>query len=350
LEFCLGIAICTKQTTGLFIMLMTCFYKVLLIRNKENFKIFIKIFIKRFFGSLVAVAILFIYLYFNNAISDFVNYTIKGVATFSNHISYIYLYNLSLETKILCIAVPISFMVMLALTVLKYPKKYWQKQLFIVFAYSLASFIVTFPISDRIHFCIGIVPCLIAIAYILDLFFECFKNRFMTKLNNKYLLKNIVRIIVLIFLIFVVIIQINQPLKDLNDYLQNAKKYNSLNHFKYINVPSSLYQMVNITNKYLFKSKENGKKVYILDASASIYTIPIDQYNKDYDMFLKGNLGANGENGIIDRIKDEENALYLILKDNYSRNWQNPEKVRQHIKKNLLKIDGVGKFDVYSVK
>ena len=38
------------------------------------------------------------------------------------------------------------------------------------------------------------------------------------------------------------------------------------------------------------QEKEN-KKVYILDAEAAIYMIPINNYNKDYDMFLKGNIG-----------------------------------------------------------
>ena len=76
--------------------------------------------------------------------------------------------------------------------------------------------------------------------------------------------------------------------------------------------------------------------------------IPIDKYNKDYDMFLKGNLGAKGEEGQIDKLKNENKAFILILNDNYSRNWQNPEKVRKYIIDNWSKIDTVGNFDVYT--
>ena len=53
--------------------------------------------------------------------------------------------------------------------------------------------------------------------------------------------------------------------------------------------------------------KEN-KEVYILDAEAAVYNIPLDKYTKNYDMFLKGNIGKDGEEGIIKQIqKDSEN-------------------------------------------
>ena len=81
------------------------------------------------------------------------------------------------------------------------------------------------------------------------------------------------------------------------------------------------------------QEQSNGKKVYILDASAAIYYIPINQYNKDYDMFLKGNLGGDGEDGIIDRINNQKNAIYLLKKSGL--NWQNPNKVREYIINNL---------------
>ena len=40
--------------------------------------------------------------------------------------------------------------------------------------------------------------------------------------------------------------------------------------------------------------------------------IPLDRYNKDFDMFLKGNLGEDSEEGQIERIKNMKNAVILI--------------------------------------
>lgn len=89
------------------------------------------------------------------------------------------------------------------------------------------------------------------------------------------------------------------------------------------------------------------KKVYILDASAAIYMIPIDRYNKDYDMFNKGNLGSLGEEGQIEKLKDSKDKIVLIKNQKYNRNWQNPEKVREYIIENMNKTGEVGVFDIY---
>lgn len=75
--------------------------------------------------------------------------------------------------------------------------------------------------------------------------------------------------------------------------------------------------------------------------------IPIDRYNKDYDMILKGNLGKDGEEGQIEKIKEEENAKFLIMNSKYKRNWQNPENVRNYIINNKEKTGEIGNFEIY---
>ena len=67
-----------------------------------------------------------------------------------------------------------------------------------------------------------------------------------------------------------------------------------------------------------------------------------------YDMFLKGNLGGNGEDGIIDRINNEKNAIYLLKKSGL--NWQNPSKVRKYIIDNLEYSEDFLNFFVFNSK
>ena len=75
-------------------------------------------------------------------------------------------------------------------------------------------------------------------------------------------------------------------------------------------------QMLKIDNDSIFKLLEKEqKRVYMLDASAAIYMIPIDKYNKNYDMFLKGKLGAKGEEGQIEKLKKEKGVIVLITND-----------------------------------
>ncbi len=97
-------------------------------------------------------------------------------------------------------------------------------------------------------------------------------------------------------------------------------------------------------DEFIEKQEEN---VYILDSNAAWYMIPIDRYNKNYDMFLIGNLGYKGEEGQIENLKNTTNKIILIRKDEISRNWQNPEKVREYIKNNMTPIGEIGIFDIY---
>ena len=60
--------------------------------------------------------------------------------------------------------------------------------------------------------------------------------------------------------------------------------------------------------------------------------IPLNRYNKDYDMFLKGNLGSEGEEGQIEKIKNMENAYILIKNENLSLNWQTPKDVINYVR------------------
>ena len=92
--------------------------------------------------------------------------------------------------------------------------------------------------------------------------------------------------------------------------------------------------------------EKSDKKVYILNFDAAIYMIPIDRYNKNYDMFLNGNIGSKGENGQIENIKNED-AMYLIVKDGISRNWQNPENVRKFVQENMQKKGEIESFEIY---
>ena len=56
-------------------------------------------------------------------------------------------------------------------------------------------------------------------------------------------------------------------------------------------------------------------------------------------MFNKGNLGAKGEEGIIEELKNKQDFQILILQDKYKKNWQTPLKVIEYVKKEFKKAD-----------
>lgn len=328
---------------------MACLYKLLIVKNKNDFKTFARCFITRILSGLIPVLILFMYLVFNGAIDSFIDYTINGISTFSNYISYINLLHYGIESKILSILMPINFILMFVVSVIITPKKDWQNYIYILFAYSIATFIVTFPISDKVHFYIGITPSIISLIYIISLVLHYIRKKITIKIfNNKFI--KVVFSVIFSFILFFSIIKLSKNnLKNLYFYLNEKNKYTNFDNYKYIKVGNDLQNEIKEIDSYILENEAEGKKVYILDAAAAVYMIPLNKYNKNYDMFNKGNFGKNGEDGIIEDISNEANALYLIKKDNYQRNWQNPEKVREYIKKDLKKIDEIFIFDVYTI-
>lgn len=349
-DFWLGIlvgsSILFKQTTGLALTVISIFYKLLLVSNKDACKKVFKIIIYRSIGVLTPILLFVIYLTINNIWIDFLDYTIFSISTFSNKISYIQLIkgNYGLLTQLLSILVPITVLFLYYITICKRNISREQKNLFILFCYSVASMVVVYPISDSIHFLIGALPTLISFCYLMYIFINN------VVLNNKKChkakaeIKNIMKHLGLLTTIIIIIIS---SLKTIQ-YLKIANEYEDLKHFIFIPVFNEGIKKI---DDYIIQEQNKNNKVLILDAAAAIYMIPIEKYTKDYDLFLKGNLGAKGENGQIEKLrKENNNTIVLILKDKYKKNWQTPENVIEYIKQNWKKIDEIEQFNIYIKK
>lgn len=326
-----GLTITLKQTTGMLICIAVLGNKLLFVKTKDELKIYFKTFMFRLIGIVIPVLLMFVYLIINNAVTDFVNYTIKGVSGFSNYISYKNLIKWNL-VGFLSIAVPITFIYAWIKSVIMEK----DKKIYILLVYGLAMFVVCFPISDKIHFLIGALPTIVIILYELynllsKIFKIIFKNR---KINN---------IVIIFGATFTILCSLYYSIEKIYIYCENISYTSNLNYFKYIPISKALNNQIEIIGNYI-KTNDNVK---ILDANAVIYMIPIDRYNKNYDMLLKGNLGFNGENNIIEEIKNLKDTKYLILQDKFTKNWQTPLNIIDYVKGNKTKIGEIEIFDIY---
>lgn len=322
-----GLVILTKQSIGLFVCISIIGYRLIfLFKNKENKKEKIKKILLRIIGISTPVIVFIIYLLMNHSVNEFIDYAILGLATFTNKMSYLTLITKGdLVIKIMAIIVPV-----LLITELVYSIKKHDEKMFIVTLLSLSMFVVVFPISDVIHFLIGSTTSLIGLVYMLNNFFR----------EKGINLDSSLKIYVYIMIFALIIVE------GFGFYSKYKKieTYSNLNHFKYIPISSNLEEYIHIIDEYIVNNKTN---VYILNHDAALFMIPINRYNKNYDMFLIGNLGKDGEEGQIEKIKNED-AIYMIKTDEIPMNWQNPEKVRNYIKNNLEKF-GEG-YDFYFYK
>ena len=373
-----GICIMLKQSTGTIVTIALLGYNLLLVRSKEEFIQYLKSTCIKILGVLIPIVIIFIYLAINGAVDDFWDYCIAGIKTFTNKIPYSRLLdNEKVHIKILSIVAPITFMGTFLYSVFKRNKTF-----LIISSLSIASFPAVYPIADEVHFLIGILPTGIIICVILDFLIKAIVrgiskliNRIsgnIVKNNNTNLVKDkqenknenkqhntqnvkkekqlsrekYINIWLEYFLIFMVIGITAwygyKSIPNIKDYFVNCK--NDVKHFANIVITDYTYQKIQAMD-YFIKSQD--KPVYILDAEAALYQIPLDIYYKDYDMFLIGNIGSKGEEGQIEKLQKDTNKIVIIKSDGVSLNWQNPNKVREYVKQNMDYKYSILYFDVY---
>lgn len=326
-----GATILLKQSTGIIISVITVIYLLAEKRDKQT----LKAVTYRVCGVLIPCIILLIYLLATNSMSSFIDYCVLGIGTFKNSISYLRLLRGGDLTAILGMIAPLTLVVLLVINIINIKRKVikTKESNLILFVYAVAEFTVVYPIADKVHFVIAAFP-----AILITLYYICKKIQEIKNIKVSIFIEHFMNIITISF----VGILILQAINDIYLYTQMDKSV--LNHFSNIPISSTLQDRIIEVDAYI---KDEERDVYILDSEAAVYMIPLDKYNKDFDMFLKGNLGSASEEGQIEKIKNMKNAVILIKNDKMALNWQTPTKVIEYVKTNLKKIGTVSFFDVY---
>ena len=326
-----GATILLKQSTGIIISVITVIY--LLAEKRDNQTL--KAVTYRVCGVLIPCIILLIYLLATNSVSSFIDYCVLGIGTFKNSISYLKLLRGGDLNAFLGMIAPVTLVILFVVNIVNIKQKKIKSNAsyLILFVNAVAEFTVLYPIADKVHFVIATFPSIL-----ITLYYICKKIQEIKNIKVSIFIEHFMNIITISF----VGILILQAINDIYLYTQMDKSV--LNHFSNIPISSTLQDRIIEVDEYI---KDEERDVYILDSEAAVYMIPLDKYNKDFDMFLKGNLGSASEEGQIEKIKNMENALILIKNDKMALNWQTPTKVIEYVKTNLKKIGTVSFFDVY---
>lgn len=344
-----GLTVCTKQSIGAILAIIVVGYKIIFVQNKKEFIEYLKTAFKRIIGILIPMILVFIYLIATNSLQDFINYAVLGISTFSNKIAYAQLMNNDKkEIQILSRIMPFILLAMAVLTIVLQNKKKKENignidnKILTMLIYSLSTIIIMYPISDEIHFLIAGTITFIGLAYILYLLGITIYNKI--NLQSK---KKIYKITSLMISIIAIAFIAVRGIENITEYTKQEKN-ETIEHYKNIQISEYLQERINEIDNFILEQEKENKKVYILDAEAAIYMIPINNYNKDYDMFLKGNIGKDGQEGQIQKIKQKEtNEIILIRKRNLQSNWQTPTEVVNYVRENLEFMGEVSIYEVY---
>lgn len=344
-----GLTVCTKQSIGAILAIIVVGYKIIFVQNKKEFIEYLKTAFKRIIGILIPIILVLIYLIVTNSLQDFINYAVLGISTFSNKIPYAKLMNNDKkEIQILSRIMPFILLAMAVLTIVLQNKKKKENignidnKILTMLIYSLSTIIIMYPISDEIHFLIAGTITFIGLAYILYLLGITIYNKI--NLQSK---KKIYKITSLMISIIAIAFIAVRGIENITEYTKQEKN-ETIEHYKNIQISEYLQERINEIDIFILEQEKENKKVYILDAEAAIYMIPINNYNKDYDMFLKGNIGKDGQEGQIQKIKQKEtNEIILIRKRNLQSNWQTPTEVVNYVRENLEFMGEVSIYEVY---
>lgn len=352
-----GITVGMKQSTGILIAGVTLLIpltKILSFSSEgETKKEIVKQLGLRFLGLSIPIVLVISYIAIQGAFYDFIDYCFLGIKTFANKISYLTLWKeYGVLGKLLMAIVPLGLLVGIFMGILK------KKNIFsgttekigmlILSLYGIAEFSVAYPISDQIHFqigaTIGILAVVLLIVQLSVKVVSKYQNMETFQKGQRFLSFFLEAVALLITLLF-----LYKGMSGVINYIQMAGEYTNLSHFSGIPIAEGLENRVEKINKWILEQKAEGKEVSILDAEAALYHIPFNCYQKDYDMFLKGNLGGEGEEGQIQKLQETKNRMILIRKEGVPRNWQNPEEVRKYIQNQYFKIGSIEIFDIYEI-
>lgn len=313
--------------------------------SKKETKQFLKIAGTRALGVAVPIIGVIIYLTVYGIWEEFIDYAIIGIGTFSNKISYKELFfSSNMIVRVLAIVFLVQLLVMFIVYMISFKKKEleekeWFKTIHIPAIYLIASAIVIIPIADKYHFAIGSICGIIVFSYII---YKMISIKLKDKEKLKITIKTFSEVLSKILIVTFAFCAIYKII----GFVKNEDRRTDIKHLKNTPVEEYLYDRINYIDSFIQKENELGKEVYVLDLASALYSVTIDRYQKNYDMFNLGNFGGKGTEGIIQDLDSKENAIILIKNSKYKQNWQHPNEVTDFVRENYRYI---GELDIYEV-
>lgn len=306
-----GLMILTKQTTGMIISITSIIIIpiILYLTHKEKQ---IKYILVKISTILIIIIFFILQLYKNHTIIDFIDQTIIGLNTFKKNLNLNYI-------QIIIIILIINTIIYLIKNFYKTIKNKDKNYKFniVLISYSIVNLSLNYPIIDPTHFIISIIPT--SLHFIIN-----FKPKL--KLNAH------------VILITLMLLINYESYKNIKNYIQ-AYKPNNFDTYKYIKINN--IDNLNIITNYI---KEN-ENVIILDHTSSYYMTAINKYNKYFNMPLAGNIGSNGENEMIKKLK-EKNYIILIKENDKIIKEEFPN-LYKYIKNNYKNNENIKNFKIY---
>jgi len=273
----------TKQSVGVVFFILELFLSKHKIRYIITF--------------IIPILILIIYLTINNALYNFIDYTLLGLFDFAGRNGTISIY--LFISIIICITLIILY------------KKYNKKEIL----YALAYQIISFPIFDEYHTIIAIIPFIFILLNNLD--------------YKEYRTKYFITMTIFVLLLYIT------PKYDGKIILNNNYMFGRKVNFVAIEV-------IDKTTKIYTKYEKEYDKIFNFTRYTYLIKIYQEKTIDKYDMVLNGNMGYKGHNKYIKEIDNycnKNKCLFIISTTPLNKYSQQNYEITNYILDNYNKID-----------
>ena len=207
----------------------------------------------------------------------------------------------------------------------------------IILAFSVCAYIIIIPIVNAYHVFLASILTIINLMYIVNTLIE------------PILMANSIKKIINTIILCIIIILLVSTTKGMIKYISRINDIQKDSPFYGALLDENWSNTINEVSNYI---KTNDKNTILLSTYSSLISLNLnDLDNKDFDLPLRGNLGKDGEKGLIEKIKKLKNTQILLLHetDEEKELYQFAYDVADYIKQNYRYVGQVNKFDIYEI-
>lgn len=278
---------------------------------------------------MMLLTIFVIILEINNQLYDFISYCFLGLQEFGQN-------NMSIgigPAIFLTISI-ISILISIIILKTKEIDKKMKNVNYTLLPFAVTMLLGILPIINMYHVILAMYVSIILLIYNLHSIIIMFiKEKTMNKIATA---------LSIIFILYNLSVCIYLGV----EYIPSAN-YNA-DYYPYVGVKidEKLANKINNICEYIEENEKNNIEVRIISQEANLYMNILKKNNKNTDLPFLGNLGKDGEEGLIKEVSDlKSGTKILISKENVF--WQESKRVREKIMNEYKRIGEVEDFYIY---
>lgn len=325
----------TKQNIYVLFAAGIFFYKIL---SQSEMKKKLGDLAKIYLISLAGIFVFLIYMYLDGNLYNFYNYCFGGISEFGIKNLYIDISN-SRFLYISIITTLLTFFIIHNKKINQNLNQETIKNIKDLLCFGLPLTLMSFPIFNYYHATLGSTIILIELFYIIEN--ALIKNLAVERKKEKIFYFILIAIYIL-YLFYGILINLYEIKNGKIILDNNGAFYGTI-------MQKEDYEDIKIICNYIEKREKQNVDVKILSYKANLYMVKLNKNNGILDLAFVGNLGKDGENGIIAEIQNLKNTLILI-QTSEEIFWQESKNAREYIINNYDKIGEIQEYSIYYIK